>query len=65
MIFDRSVQIDKLRHHIGIATTNAQQAGVAMADVVLTLLRRADELCELAADTGTDMTKVAGAFHVR
>jgi hypothetical protein len=33
-----------------------------MADIVLALLQRADELCDLAAEQGADMTKVAEAF---
>jgi 3-hydroxyisobutyrate dehydrogenase-like beta-hydroxyacid dehydrogenase len=47
---------------IGVATTNAQQSAVAMADIVLTLLQRADELCDVAAEQGADMKKVADAF---
>jgi hypothetical protein len=33
-----------------------------MQDIVLVLLQRADELCDLAADQGVDMTKVAEVF---
>jgi hypothetical protein len=33
-----------------------------MQDIVLVLLQRADELCDLAAEQGADMAKVAGAF---
>jgi hypothetical protein len=58
----RAPQIEKLRLDIGVATTNAQQSGVSMADIVLVLLQRADELCDLAADLGADMKKVAEAF---
>jgi|HubBroStandDraft_4_1064222.scaffolds.fasta_scaffold2110954_1 hypothetical protein len=42
---DRSPQIEKLRLDTRVATTNAQQSGVAMADIVLVLLQRANELC--------------------
>jgi hypothetical protein len=59
---DRSQQLDKLRTDISTATTSAQQAGVAMADVVLAMLQRADELCELAEDIGDDMSKLSAAF---
>jgi hypothetical protein len=61
-VFDRAPQIEKLRLDIGVSTTSAQQSGVAMQDVVLVLLQRADELCDLAAEQGADMKKVAEAF---
>jgi hypothetical protein len=62
MIFGRTVQIAKLRHDINIAATHARQSNVAMADIVLALLQSADELCELAADTGADMKKLSGVM---
>jgi hypothetical protein len=62
VIMDRAPQIEKLKLDISTAATSAQQAGVAMADVVLALLERADELCELANDTGADMAKLAEVF---
>ena len=62
VIMDRAPQLEKLRLDIGAATHNAQQAGVAMADIVMVLLQRADELCELAEDTGVDMAKLAQVF---
>jgi hypothetical protein len=54
-----------LRLDIGVATTNAQQSGVAMQDIVLVPLQRADELCHLAADQDVDMTRVVEAFVER
>jgi hypothetical protein len=53
---------EKLRLDIGVATTSTQQSDVAMQDIVLTLLQRADELCEIAEDTGADMSKLSGAI---
>jgi hypothetical protein len=60
VVLDRAPQIEKLRLDIGVATTNAQQSGVAVQDIVLVL--RADELCDLAAEQDVDMTKVVEAF---
>jgi hypothetical protein len=34
-----------------------------MQDIVLVLLQRADELCDVAAEQGADMAKVAEAFE--
>jgi hypothetical protein len=33
-----------------------------MADIVLALLQRAEDLCDLSAAQGVDVTKVAEAF---
>jgi hypothetical protein len=55
--FDRTAQLDKLN-------TRAHQDGVAMAHVILCLLHRADALCELAEETGADITRVQGAFQM-
>jgi hypothetical protein len=59
---DRGPQIEKLKLEIGTATNTAQQAGVQMPDIVLALLQRADELCAVAEDVGTDMSKLSTAF---
>jgi hypothetical protein len=59
---DRSVPLDRLRAEISTATTAAQTAGIARADVVLTLLQHADQLCEIGEDVGDDMSKLATAF---
>jgi hypothetical protein len=60
--FDRTQQLEALRLAISSATTHAQQSGVALADITLLLLQRADVLCEIAEDAGVDMTKLATAF---
>ena len=62
--FDRTAQLDKLKFDVDAATTRAHQDGVAMADVILCLLHRADGLCELAEETGADITRVQGAFQM-
>jgi hypothetical protein len=59
-VFDRSPQIGKLRLDLETATTNAEQCGVEPADVVLELLKRADQLSQIAAERGADMSKLEG-----
>jgi hypothetical protein len=62
--FDRTAQLNKLKLDLETATTSAKQSGVALADVILALLQRADELCELADETNVDISRVRGAFEM-
>ena len=63
VIAGRGPQLEKLRLDIGTATTQALQSGCGVADVVLALLTRADQLCEIAEASGADLGAVAGAFE--
>jgi hypothetical protein len=60
-VLDWSVQIAKLKTDLATSTFNAEQCGVPLPDIVLTLLQRAEDLCLLANDRGLDLTRV-GAF---
>ena len=59
VVLDRGPQLEKLRLDIGTATTQALQSGCGVADVVLVLLTRADQLCEIAEASGADMSKLS------
>jgi hypothetical protein len=58
---DRTPQLEKLRLDIATATVDAEQHGITLQDIVLTLLQRAEDLCRLGADRGLDLSRV-GAF---
>jgi hypothetical protein len=60
-VIDRSVQVAKLRTDLETATFNAEQSGVPLPDIILTMLQRCEDLCRLGADRGLDLSRV-GAF---
>jgi hypothetical protein len=62
VVFDRSAQLNTLAVHLHTSVTAAMDAQVAIADIVLALLTKADALCEIAEATGADRTKVAAAM---
>jgi hypothetical protein len=57
VILDRGPQLEKLRLDIGTSTTRALQMGCGVADVVLALLERADQLCEIGEECGADLAR--------
>jgi hypothetical protein len=63
VVFDRSVAITKLKTDIETATTNAEQHGVLLQDIVLQLLQRAEDLCQLGAERGLDLSRVGAFFR--
>jgi hypothetical protein len=63
VIFDRSPQLHTLKLDLDTSTVTALQTGCEVADVVLAMLTRADELCEMAQASGADMSKVADAVR--
>jgi hypothetical protein len=60
--FERTPQLRKLKLDLETSTATALQSS-DIADVVLSLLARADELCQMADASGADMSKLAGAFE--
>jgi hypothetical protein len=59
-VADRSVQLEKLKLDIATATANAEQHGIALPDIIVTLLQRGED-CQLGAERGLDLARV-GAF---
>jgi hypothetical protein len=59
-LFDRTPQLAKLRTDLQMATTNAEQTGVSVQDVILALLQRAEDLCEVHPDV--DLTRIGQFF---
>jgi Uncharacterized protein conserved in bacteria (DUF2076) len=57
-----SAQIANLKLTLDVAVTAAMDAQVAIADIVLALLTKADALCEIAEATGADLTSIARAM---
>jgi hypothetical protein len=49
-VFDRGPQLEKLRLDIETCTANAEQHGIALPDIIVTLLQRGEDLCQLGAD---------------
>ena len=62
-MFDRSPQLQKLDSDIQIATTHAEQHGIPLQDIVLQLLQRADDLCRLGNERGSDLSRVGDIFR--
>jgi hypothetical protein len=56
-VIDRSVQRDQLSHDLGVLTSDVR--GLPLVDVILVLLRRADELAVLANEQGLDLSAVS------
>jgi hypothetical protein len=61
-VIDRSVQVAKLKTDLETSTFDAEQCGVPLPDVVLSLLQRAEDLCRLGADRGLDLSTVSAFF---
>lgn len=61
-VMDRTVHAEKLRIDLNTATFNAEQHGISLTDIVLTLLQRADDLTRLAIERGADLTSIRDFF---
>jgi hypothetical protein len=61
-VADRSVQLEKLKLDIATATANAEQHGIALPDIIVTLLQRGEDLCQLGAERGLDLSRVKQFF---
>jgi hypothetical protein len=59
VVFDRSPLLRKYETDVDTATFNVLQLGLSPADVVACLLRKADAVCELAAEKDIDMSSLA------
>jgi hypothetical protein len=55
-IMDRTVQRDQLSHDLGVLTSDVR--GLPLVDVILVLLRRAEELTVIANERGIDLTAI-------
>jgi hypothetical protein len=62
-VFDRGPQLQTLDFDIQIATTHAEQHGIPLQDIVLQLLQRADDLCRLGNERGSDLSRVGDIFR--
>jgi hypothetical protein len=62
-VADRSVQVAKLKTDLQIATSNAEQHGVGLQDIILQLLQRADDLCRIGKERGLDLSRVGDIFR--
>jgi hypothetical protein len=60
-VLDCSVQVAKLKTDLETSTFHAEQSGIPLPDIVLTLLQRAEDICVLANERGLDSSRV-GAF---
>jgi hypothetical protein len=59
---DRTPQIEKLRLDIETCTANAEQHGIALPDIIVALLQRGEDLCQLGAERGLDLSRVKQFF---
>ena len=59
---DRTPQIEKLRLDIETCTANAEQHGIGLQDIILQLLQRGEDLCQLGAQRGLDLSRVKQFF---
>jgi hypothetical protein len=55
-IFDRSPQLNQLDHDLGVMTSDVR--GLPLVDVILALLRRAEELTLIADERGEDLSAI-------
>jgi hypothetical protein len=61
-VADRSVPLEKLRLDLQTATTNAEQHGIALPEIIVALLQRGEDLCQLGAKRGLDLSRVKQFF---
>ena len=61
-VTDRGVPLEKLRLDLQTATTDAEQHGIALPDIIVTLLQRGEDLCQLSNDAGLDLSRVKQFF---
>jgi hypothetical protein len=59
---DRTPQLEKLKLDIATATANAEQHGIPLQDIILQLLQRGEDLCQLGAERGFDLSRVKQFF---
>jgi hypothetical protein len=57
---DRTPQRDQLRHDLGVLTSDIR--GLPLVEVILALLRCAEELTLIAAERGEDLESVRAFF---
>jgi hypothetical protein len=55
-VIDRSVQRNQLDHDLGVLTSNIR--GLQLVDVIMALLRRAEELTLIADERGEDLSAI-------
>ena len=58
---DRTPQLEKLSLDIATATAAAEQHGIGLQDIIVTLLQRGEDLCQLGAERRFDLARI-GAF---
>jgi hypothetical protein len=61
-VFDRSTQLEKLKLDIATATANAEQHGIALTEIIVALLQHGEDLCQLGAERGLDLSRVKQFF---
>jgi hypothetical protein len=59
-VFDRTVQVGKLRTDLETSTANAEQCGVPITTIVRHLLEMAERWCGVASDRGVDLSALQG-----
>jgi hypothetical protein len=59
---DRTPQLEKLRLDIATATAAAEQHGIGLQDIIVTLLQRGEDLCQLGAERGLDLARIGEFF---
>jgi hypothetical protein len=59
-VFDRTVQVAKLRTDLETSTAHAEQCGVPITTVIRSLLEMAEFWCGVAKDRDVDLSALAG-----
>jgi hypothetical protein len=62
-VFDRTVQVAKLRTDLETSTANAEQCGVPITTVIRSLLEMAEWWCGVANDRGVDLSARVGGVR--
>ena len=64
-VFDRTVQVAKLRTDLKTSTAHAEQCGVPITTIVRNLLEMAEWWCGVASDRGVDLSALGRIGGVR
>ena len=59
-VFDRTVQVAKLRTDLETSTAHAEQCGVPITTVIRSLLEMAEFWCGVANDRNVDLSALSG-----
>jgi hypothetical protein len=59
-VFDRTVQVAKLRTDLETSTAHAEQCGVPITTVIRSLLEMAEFWCGVANDRNLDLSALSG-----